>query len=584
MQASGSSSDDAIDLREYGAILRRRIWLVLIILVFFTGLLGAYSFTRTPMYTGRSEVLIVPSTASSQYRPDQLVSLDTETRLAKSSPVGELVKEALKSPLTVPELLKKVDVKTLQDALVLDIFYTDKNAADAAAGADAFASAYLEYKRSRAVEAASTARQSIQSQVDELMRQRDRLDRDIASGIPGSTEVLNAEEERDTVNGQISVLNTQIAALPAVFDPGEIIIHAEVPPSPSSPKHTINLAMGLFLGVFFGVVAAFIRDRTDERIGGRADLEQALDAPVLAAIPTISGVGKRSAGLVTEKQPRSPAAEAYRTLRTSVMAMSRQRDLRVFAVASPTLGDGKSTTVANLAVVLSHADNRILAISADLRRPTLHTFFDVENGLGLGDVLQGDVPVKEAILSVSPNLWLLTSGRPPARPAELLQSNQMSDLLAKQSELFDFVLVDCPPVLGLADTLAIAPFADAVLLVASAEKTTRGALMHAVDQLGQVGAVVRGGILNNVAPSKRGGMDGFGYTYGYGYGASGPDDEPEPPTPKPSQSERTRERWSQGSQNGGGGGGDVPARRTEAGNGAKVTPGSPRESGVRNDP
>ena len=158
----------------------------------------------------------------------------------------------------------------------------------------------------------------------------------------------------------------------------------------------------------------------------------------------------------------------------------------------------------------------------------------MENGLGLGDVLQGDVPVKEAILSVSPNLWLLTSGRPPARPAELLQSKQMSDLLAKQSELFDFVLVDCRPSSGLADTLAIAPFVDAVLLVAQRrEDDPKGALMHAVDQLGQVGAVVRGGVLNNVAPSKRGGMDGFGYTYGYGYGASSPDDEAESPGRRP---------------------------------------------------
>jgi capsular exopolysaccharide synthesis family protein len=583
MQASGSSADDAIDLREYVAVLRRRIWLILVILIFFTGLAGSYSFTRTPMYTALAEVLIQPTTASSQFRPDQLVSLDTETRLAKSAPVAEIAKETLRSPLSIPQLLKKVGVTTLQDALVLDISYTDGNAKASAAGADAFANAYLEYKRDRAVDAATTARQGIEHEINELLSQRDKLDRQVAQAVPGSAEDLNAQEERDTVNGQIAVLTSQIAALPVVVDAGEVIIEPEVPIAPSSPKHVMNLAMGLFLGGFFGIVAAFIRDRTDERIAGRADLEATLDAPVLAAIPTITGMGKRGpVGLVTEKQPRSPAAEAYRTLRTGVMAMGRQRGLKVFAVASPTLGDGKSTTVANLAVVLSHADNRILAISADLRRPTLHTFFEVENGLGLGDVLLGDVPIKEAILSVSPNLWLLTSGRPPARPAELLQSRQMSDLLAQQSELFDYVLVDCPPVLGLADTLAIAPFVDAVLLVASAESTTRGALMHAAEQLGQVGAVVRGAVLNNVAPSKRGGMDGFGYTYGYGYGASPEDEElDDRRTPPSTQRERTRDRSGNGGRKDGG---DAPARRADVGNGAVVTPGSQWESGVRNDP
>ena len=113
MQASVSSSDDATDLREYAAILRRRIWLILVILVVFTGLAASYSFTRTPMYTGRSEVLIQPTTPSSQFRPDQLISLDTETRLAKSAPVAELAKETLRSPLSIPDLLKKVDVKTV---------------------------------------------------------------------------------------------------------------------------------------------------------------------------------------------------------------------------------------------------------------------------------------------------------------------------------------------------------------------------------------------------------------------------------------------------------------------------------------
>ena len=163
------------------------------------------------------------------------------------------------------------------------------------------------------------------------------------------------------MNGQIAVLNTQIAALPAVFDPGEIIIHAEVPPSPSSPKHTINLAMGLFLGVFFGVVAAFIRDRTDERIGGRADLEQALDAPVLAAIPTISGrrqaVGRARHREAAEEPGRGGVSNAPHE-RDGHEPSTGHAGVRV---ASPTLGDGKSTTVANLAVVLSHADNRILA-------------------------------------------------------------------------------------------------------------------------------------------------------------------------------------------------------------------------------
>ena len=520
MPASSSPSDDVIELREYVAVLRRRKWLLVMVLIFFTALAGAYSFTRLPMHTARSEILVLPTTASSQYRPDQLVSIETEARLVKSAPVAEIAKASLRSSSSIADLLKKVRVETTADALVLDIFYTTADPAAAAAGADAFADAYLQYKRDRAVEAETNARRGLQKQIDDLVLERDKLEREIAQSVPEGAEWLSAQEERDAVNSQIAVLNGQVAVLPVTIDSGEVILRAEVPTSPSSPKHGLNLAMGLFVGAFLGIVAAFVRDRTDERISGRAELELALEAPVLAAIPSFAALGKRqAAGLVTEMQPRSPAAEAYRTLRTGVMAMGRQRDLRLFAVASPTLGDGKSTTTANLAVVLSHADKRILAISADLRRPTLHGYFGAENELGLSDVLSGDVPIEEAIHLIAPNLWLLSSGRPPARPAELLQSHEMLDLLVRQRELFDYVLIDCPPVLGLADTLAIAPFVDAILLVARSESTTRGAITHAVDQLGQVGAIVRGGVLNDVTPSRRGGMDGFSYSYGYGYGA-----------------------------------------------------------------
>jgi capsular exopolysaccharide synthesis family protein len=204
------------------------------------------------------------------------------------------------------------------------------------------------------------------------------------------------------------------------------------------------------------------------------------------------------------------------------MALGRQRALKVFAVVSPMLGEGKTTTTANLAVALSHTDSRVLVMTADLRRPALHQCFHREMGIGTADVLLGEATLADAIEKVSPNLWLLTSGRPPARPAELLQSHRLPELLAKAIESFDFVLVDCPPVLGLADTLAVAPLADAVILVARAESSKRGAIVHAADQLEQVGAMVRGAVLNDVSLSRRASE----YGYGYGYGATSEDAEP----------------------------------------------------------
>jgi capsular exopolysaccharide synthesis family protein len=525
MQSSPSPSEEAVDLREYAAVIRRRKWLIIVVTGLFTGLMGAYSFSKAPMYTAQTTVIVQPATTSSTYRPDQLVSLDTEARIVTSAPVATMAKEELGWELPIPMLLKRVNVETTPDTLVLDIFFTDGQPADAAAGADAFAKAYLKYKTDQAVNAAVAQRAQVQSTIDGLVERRDKLDRTLDNAVPGTTAYQDAQTERDSVNGNIAVLESQIATISTASDPGTVILPATAPAAPSSPKHVLDLAMGFFFGAFLGVVLAFIRDRTDERITGRSDLEATLDAPVLAAIPRVAGWKKRGpVWLVTERQPRSPAAEAYRTLRSGVMAMARRRDLKVFALLSPVQGEGKTTTAANLAVTLSHTDSRVLLIAADLRRPSLYRYFQLDNQIGLSDVLLGEIPLEEAIQAVSPNLWVLVSGKPPARPAELLQSHQMAELLSRQRERFDYIILDCPPVLGLADSLAIAPLVDAVLLIASAENTKRGAITHALDQLGQVGAQVRGGVLNNVSVSKR--NSSYGYGYGYGYGADeAPDDE-----------------------------------------------------------
>ncbi len=549
MQSSPSPAEEVVDLREYAAVVRRRKWLILVVTGLFTGLMGAYSFSKAPMYTAQTTVIVQPATTSSSYRPDQLVSLDTEARIVTSAPVATMAKEALGWELPIPMLLKRVNVETTPDTLVLDIFFTDGQPADAAAGADAFAKAYLKYKTDRAVDAAVSQRAQVQSTIDGLVARRDKLDRTLDNSIPGTTTYQDAQTERDSVNGNIAVLESQLATISTASDPGTIILPANEPTAPSSPKHVLDLAMGFFFGAFLGVVLAFIRDRTDERITGRADLEATLEAPVLAAIPRVAGWKKRGpVWLVTERQPRSPAAEAYRTLRSGVMAMARRRDLKVFALVSPVQGEGKTTTAANLAVTLSHTDSRVLLIAADLRRPSLYRYFQLDNQIGLSDVLLGEIPFEEAIQAVSPNLWVLVSGAPPARPAELLQSHQMAELLGRQRDRFDFIILDCPPVLGLADSLAIAPLTDAVFLIASAENTKRGAIAHALDQLGQVGAQVRGGILNNVSLSKR--SASYGYGYGYGYGADEAPDDDEASTL--SRLDRVRGRTTPSSSNGNG--------------------------------
>ena len=170
----------------------------------------------------------------------------------------------------------------------------------------------------------------------------------------------------------------------------------------------------------------------------------------------------------------------------------------------------------------------------------------------------------------------------PARPAELLQSHRMAELLDRQRDRFDYILLDCPPLLGLADSMAIAPIADAILLVAQAEKTKRGAIAHAVDQLGQVGVAVRGGVLNNVSLSKR--HSSYGYGYGYGYGVDEAPEEDD--TWTPSRFDRVRGRTAPANGNGSGGprpAPSLPPLREGVEGPASVEPASSPEAGARAD-
>ena len=510
-----SPSDDAVDLRVYGEVLRRRWRLAAAIAVIVLLLAGIYTLSRPVAYTAEGQVLIDPGTSSSGLRPDQLVSMETEARLVASAIIASRVRDALGTSLTSSALLENVSVGTTPDSLVLDISYTAPTRRDAARTANAFADEYLAYRRQRGEDKLERERAELSELMEEFQIDRDRYNAEVNAAEPGTLEYRNARQRRDLFNQSIASLSIQLTEIPLTVDPGEVILPATPDAAETSPNHLVNLGLGAFLAIFTGIAAAFVRERTDDRIGGRTELEAALGASTVAIIPRIVGRSLRRAPyVVVEQQPRSPAAEAYRTLRTSVMARGRQRNIRVIGVTGAAMGEGKTTTATNLAVALAQADQNVLAISADLRRPRLHRFFALEVEPGLSDVLTDATSFEPAARKVRNNLHVVSSGSPTSQPAEVLESPRLGELLTRARDGFDFVIIDLPPVLGLADTLVVAPLLDGVLVVAEAERTTQTAIRHTVDHLVQVGAVVEGGVLNNVSHSRL-----AEYRYGYDYAA-----------------------------------------------------------------
>lgn len=513
-QSLPSTTDETVDLREYLAVLRRRAPIIVLLTVLFSGLAVGYSVLKTPIYTAQAEVLVNPPAGTLNQNLSQVISMDTEAQVATSAPIAELAAKALGSPLTITQLLKHVSVQTSSTTFVLDISFWDAQPSKAADGANAFAKAYLDYKRQQAEGAISQQQASIESQMVEARRQQREQNQILQTHAPGSVEYRNAQDTLDQLNVRLGVLASELAGVPVVIDPGQVILPATVPASPSSPKYPLNTAVGLFFGLFAGVVVAFLLDRSDDRVHRSSDLQLFLDAPVLAYIPHVKGRQRlRAAQLVVDLEPRSPIAEAYRTIRTNVLSMAHKRDMKTIAVVSPMQQEGKSMTSANLAAALGQTDKRVLVLSVDIRKPRVHEFFGVANDQGLSEILQGEIQLLEAIVkSEVGNVWVLPGGHVPARPAELLQSPAMAQVLVGVREAFDFVILDCPPVLGLADCLAVLPLVDAVLLVVQAGQTRVGAILETCDQLERLGAAVDAAVMNDVRVAR--GQPGH---HGYGY-------------------------------------------------------------------
>jgi capsular exopolysaccharide synthesis family protein len=187
-------------------------------------------------------------------------------------------------------------------------------------------------------------------------------------------------------------------------------------------------------------------------------------------------------------------------------------------ISSPAVGEGKTTTAANLGVVLAQARKKVALVSADLRKPRVHRFFGLKNEPGIVDVLFGSQGLQDVIQRTEvTGLSLLSCGQIPARPAELLQSEAMGELLASLRQAFDFVVIDSAPALAVADALILAPVVDGVLFIADAQATSRQSVTRARNQLEQVGGSVIGGVLNDFDASKARGGYYYHYYYRYPY-------------------------------------------------------------------
>jgi len=332
----------------------------------------------------------------------------------------------------------------------------------------------------------------------------------------------------------------------AVEDPSvRAVDMAYRPEWPVAPRKSLNLMVAGMLGLMLGVVVAFGREWMDTAVHSKEDVQAATGVAVLGLIPHIRdaalpkyrlrrrkdsrsvelAAAARPLSLVAGRDPRSMIAEAYRTLRTNLTFARSERTPKIIVFTSPSPGDGKTTSVANLAATLAQQGLRVLVMDADLRRGFLHRVFEADRGPGLSDVLIGRVDVAEAIqevtLETGARLSIVATGTLPPNPAELLASERLRQMLDRLDPLYEIILIDSPPVNLFTDAALIGTQADGVLLVARAGKSQKSDLQFGMDQLRNVRVTVLGAILNDFDIKRDVRYDGaYYYSPRYSYSTS----------------------------------------------------------------
>lgn len=496
--------DDGLDLRHYLGVFRRRWWIIAACVGITSATALAASVLQTQVYEASSTLVIQERTSDTLFDPttgqanDPQRAVATEVEVIERLPVRAAVQKALGRD--VPE----VSASSVTDTNVIELTVRSTDPALAARAADAYAEAYIEGKRTQAVDDVLGAATQVQDKIAQLQQQLDAL--------PA------ASVQRDGLEQQIALFQQQLDQLQvgASLKTGgaQLVAEAEVPTSPVEPTPLRNTALAALVGLLLGIGIAFLVDHFDDRIRSKEDFEEvASGATVHGLIPSMPGWRKAAEEhLATVEMSASPIAEAYRSLRTSIQFMAIENPIKVLQITSAVPGEGKTTTAANLAVMFARAGVRTVLIDCDLRRPRLHRFFGLPTRAGLTDLLVGNAQLEDVISPVEADkqLWVIGAGARTSNPSELLATSVFQRKLETVRQSADFVILDSPPILPVTDGLVIANRVDATILVATADQTTSRNLRRTIELLRQVGAPLVGAILNRVGQQEQYGYSRYG--------------------------------------------------------------------------
>jgi tyrosine-protein kinase len=498
-------------LRDYVQVIRRRKWIILLTALLVPAAAVVLSLRQTALYESSAQVLLNRANAAivsgvsdpnTYYQPERV--LQTQAELARVPAVAQRVIDASGANMTVEQFLAESSVSSEPNSDLLNFQVVDKDPELSKRLATDYAKQFAAYRTELDTAAIASALEGVTQRIDDLAAQGDH-----SSAL--YTNLVEKEQQLRTLQA------LQTSTLSVVREADQA--------SQTQPKPIRNGVLALLVGLVLGIGLAFLWDALDIRVRTAEEMGQELGLPLLARLPAPSRGMRSQEQLATLVDPHGIQGEAFRMLRTNLDFMNIDRSAKTIMVTSAVESEGKSTTVANLAVTFARAGRVVTLVDLDLRRPFLARFFRLEDRPGLTQVALGYAELDDALsvipIDASSNgsegqngnadlgglLQVLSAGPIPPDPGEFVNSHVVDDILGRVRERSDIVLIDAPPLLRVGDAMALSAKADGIILVTRL-RVVRRPMLKEIRRLLEVAPAAKLGFVLTGAQEEEG--------YGYG--------------------------------------------------------------------
>ena len=513
-----------MELRNYIEIFWHWAWLIVVGCVVAGLAAFYYSDSQDPVYRATTQLLVLEggSSTDSEYNSllmsERMASSYAE-RLVSYDVLSETVSN-LDLKINPADLEDVIQVQLVNNTQLISLSVDHTNPQVAQSLANEIPNVFAKKNSAQQLNRFSDIKISLEEEITQLNLEiataesllQTEINRPVSDKIAIDRENDNLLSLRETYNQLLQ--NLEEIRIAEVKNLNSLIIdqYARLPEKPIGPRVLTNTLLAIVVGGMLAVGVVFLIEYLDDTVKLPAEVEAVTGLSTLGTLQQLK-IRKATDAMVVELDPRSPAAEAYRQIRTNIQFTNVDKSLHTFLVTSANMGEGKTTVAVNLAVVFAQTGKRVLLVDTDMRRPMLHKLLNVNDDKGLSNMIvrgrEDDHYIRNTMI---PNLRVMTAGRLPPNPAELLGSERMRVVMTWLKQQADYVIFDSPPVLAVTDSVIMSRMVDTTLFVTSMGQTHFSDLDTAVSKLQAVHSPIAGVIINKVKPN-----GAYGYHYAYQY-------------------------------------------------------------------